>query len=372
MTISRQWRKSLVRKKYLSRRSTLLNLSVAQSRAISGEIEMLTRRQFGLSAAASVLAAAVPVVPAFASTDFVASPQSVVRIIVPFAKNGPTDQIAHFIAPHLEKALQRRVAVEHITGDWGMTAAKLSSIAPPDGSTLIMGQMATHAALPVLTQRYDAVNDFTPVGLVTTSPMVVLVRKDLPFNTLNTLQAYINANPNRLSLSHGGIGTASAVAAVKFKTAMGSDALREKVYTGTASALDDVIQGRSDILCDQLVSALPAIKAGQVKAIAVTAVMRNPALPGVLTATQQGVNLQAENWNALFAPKGMSSATQATLASALSSVFENPTIASDMRARGMQVPFMEQRTPESLARLQKRSMDEVSKLLRTQESAAVA
>jgi tripartite-type tricarboxylate transporter receptor subunit TctC len=324
---------------------------------------MLTRRQFGLSVAASAVAAAVPVLPGEALAAMQAASKAPIRIIVPFAKNGPTHQIACYLAAPLSKALGQDVALDLITGDWGITAAKLASIAIPDGTTLIMGQMATHAALPVLTRRYDAVNDFTPIGLVGTSTMVVLVRNDLPFNNLNTLQAYLSANPNRLAIAQGGLGSASAIAAVKLKQVLSATELRERTYTGTASALDDLINGKADILCDQLVSALPAIKAGHVKAIAVTSIMREPALPGVLTAAQQGFNVQAANWNALFAPKGMSPARQAKVAQALNSLFDDPVITSDMRARGLHVPFVEQRTPDSLARLQKRSMDEVANLL---------
>jgi tripartite-type tricarboxylate transporter receptor subunit TctC len=147
---------------------------------------MLTRRQFTLAAVASAAAAAMPtslqlMMPAGAA----ARP---LTIIVPFSKSGPTDQFARLISAPLAKALGQNVRIENITGDWGMTGAVITAHANADGHTLIMGQLATHAALPVLTKRYDAMADFTPVGLAGVSPMVVMVRRDLPFNSLSALR----------------------------------------------------------------------------------------------------------------------------------------------------------------------------------------
>jgi tripartite-type tricarboxylate transporter receptor subunit TctC len=326
---------------------------------------MVTRRQFTFTAAASAMVAAVPSIPFAATKNVEAVAQNGdIRIIVPFAKSGPTDKIAQFIAPHLAKALNNNVAVDYITGDWGMTAAKLASIAQPDGRTLIMGNLATHAALPALKNRYDALNGFTPIGLVGVSPMVVLVRADLPLNSLTTLQAYLKASPNVLAISQGGLGSASAIATVKFKRALGVTDLRERVYTGTAAALDDLMNGKADILIDQMITALPAIRSGKVKAVGIASTSRNIMLPDVYTGTQQGFSdFRASNWNALFAPKGMKADLQNALASGLDAVLNDAAVTREMRERGLHVPFIEQRGPEALARLQLREMWDMRALL---------
>jgi tripartite-type tricarboxylate transporter receptor subunit TctC len=334
---------------------------------------MVTRRQFNLTAVASAFVAAMPAVALKASALAAKEmPQGDVRIIVPFAKHGPTDQIAQFIAPHLAKMVGRNVTLDYITGDWGMTAATLASIAQPDGRSVIMGNLATHAALPVIKNRYDALNGFTPIGLVGVSPMVVLVRNDLPLNSLTTLQAYLKASPNVLAISQGGLGSASAVATVKFKTALGVTDLRERMYTGTAAALDDLIHGKADILIEQMITALPAIRAGKVKAVGIASSSRNIMLPEVYTGTQQGfANFRASNWTALFAPKGMKADLQQSMATALTSVLNDPAIAREMHERGLHVPFTEQRGPEALARLQLREMWDMRALLLKENPAHV-
>jgi tripartite-type tricarboxylate transporter receptor subunit TctC len=321
---------------------------------------MLTRRQFTLTAAATVAAAALPASAALAELGQ-PQKQEALKLIVSMSKNGPTDMVARFFAEPLAKALGQSVSVENVTGDWGMTGAKIVANAKADGNTLILGQTATHAALPVLTNKYDAINDFTPIGLMAVSPMVVLARRDLPFNTLPALQAYMSASPGHLAVATGGIGSASALAARNLNAAFAVSTANERVYAGTAAALEDLMLGRVDVLCDQMVSALPAIRSGKVKALGITGHSRNILLPDVLTGAQQGyADLRASNWLALFAPKGLAIDTQQRLAAAIHTVLEDVSIARKMREQGLHVPFNAQRGPEQLAKLQKREMMDIA------------
>jgi tripartite-type tricarboxylate transporter receptor subunit TctC len=329
---------------------------------------MLTRRQFTLTAAASIAAAALPGTAALAAnitaTQVGTQANKPVSLIVSMPKNGPTDMMARFFAEPLAKALGRDVVVDNISGDWGMTGAMIASSAKADGNTLILGTTATHAALPAMTGRYDAIDGFTPVGLMAVSPMVVLVRKDLPFNSLAALQAYMQSSSDHLKVAHGGMGSSSALALHHLKLAFNAPFLQERSYTGTSAALDDLVQGRIDVLCDQMISALPAIRAGKVKAIGITGISRNHAMPGVLTGAQQGFEgLRSSNFVALFAPKGLAAEKQMVLAAALNSVLDDASVARKMREQGLHVPFIEQRGPEQLTELQRREMRDISDTL---------
>jgi tripartite-type tricarboxylate transporter receptor subunit TctC len=324
---------------------------------------MLTRRQFTLTAAASIAATALPGAAALAANITATQANKPVSLIVSMPKNGPTDMMARFFAEPLAKAMGRNVAVENISGDWGMTGAMIASNAKADANTLILGTTATHAALPTLTGRYDAIDGFTPVGLMAVSPMVVLVRKDLPFNSLMALQAYVQSSPDHLKVAHGGMGSSSALALHHMKVAFNAPFLQERSYTGTSAALDDLVQGRVDVLCDQMISALPAIRAGKVKAIGITGISRNHAMPGVLTGAQQGFEgLRSSNFVALFAPKGLAAEKQMELAAAINSVLDDASVARKMREQGLHVPFVEQRGPEQLARLQRKEVLDIANM----------
>jgi tripartite-type tricarboxylate transporter receptor subunit TctC len=324
---------------------------------------MLTRRQFTLTAAASLAATALPGAALRAANITTGQAKKPVSLIVSMPKNGPTDMMARFFADPLAKALARSVVVENISGDEGMTGAMIAANAKADGNTLILGTTTTHAALPVLTSRYDAIDGFTPIGLMAVSPMVVLVRKGLPFNSLMALQAYMQSSPNHLAVAHGGMGSSSALALHHLKTAFAVPSLQERSYAGTAAAMDDLVQGRVDVLCDQMISALPAIRSGKVKAIGITGISRNHAMPGVLTGAQQGFEgLRCSNFVALFAPKGLAAEKQLHFATAINNVLEDATTARKMREHGLHVPFVEQRGPDKLTKLQRKEMSDIASM----------
>ena len=167
--------------------------------------------------------------------------------------------------------------------------------------------------------------------------------------------------PVSLAIAHGGYGTPSHIGARKLKAAIGAENLPEKTYASTMAVLEDMAEGRADIMATSLPQALPFIKAGKVKALGLASLSRNAVLPDTYTGTQQGfADLRASHWNGLFAPKGLAPQTQAWLAAALGEVLGNVTTQRKMRELGIHVPFVEQQGPQALADLQLREIAEIT------------
>ena len=327
---------------------------------------MVTRRNFTLAATAAALTAAAPVLAAHASVELsadAATSNRPVTIIVPFAKNGTTDQVARLIAEPLAKALGSPVNVKNITGDWGATGSVIAATSAADGHTLIMGQTATHVmtARQGISKRYNAQKDFAAVGLVGISPITFVVRNSMPVQDLADLEAYLKVNQDSLSIAHGGHGTPSYIGARKLKSALGAESLNEKTYASTMAAMEDLATGQADIMATSLPQALPFIKAGKVKALGLASTSRNIALPETFTGTQQGyADLRASHWNGLFAPAGLKPEIQAKLASALAKALADPSAHRKMRDLGIHVPFVEQQGPQALAELQTRELADLT------------
>jgi len=326
---------------------------------------MVTRRNFTIAGAAAALSAVVPTLAAQAASvpGQEAATKRPVTIIVPFAKGGTTDQVARLIAAPLAEALGTEVKVDNITGDWGTTGAVIAANATADGHTLIMGQTGTHVMpnRPGMSQRYDAVADFAPLGLVGISPITFVVRNSMPVSDLADLEAYLKVYPVSLSIAHGGHGTPSHIGGRKLKYALGSENLAEKTYASTMSAMEDLADGQADIMATSLPQALPFIKAGKVKALGLASTSRNAALPDAYTGTQQGyADLRASHWNGLFAPAGLKPEVQARLAEALGKALGNHATQRKMRELGIHVPFLEQQGPKALAELQAREIAELN------------
>ena len=338
---------------------------------------MINRRTFNLSAAAGALTAVIPSVATVPQAQAAvpaaaASGPRPVTIIVPFAKNGTTDQMARMIAQPLAKALGLAVDVANITGDWGATGARIAAHANADGFTMIMGQTATHVSLlrspgrhqVAMMLNYDPVKDFTPIGLVGSTPITFVARKDLAATDLESLRDLIHADGQPMAIAHGGFGTPSHIGARKLKAVFGTPLLAEKVYASTMAAMQDLAEGRADIMATSLPQALPFIRAGKVKALGLASSSRNVGLPDVYTGAQRGfAELRASHWNGLFAPKGLPAAIQQRLAGALAVALTDHTTVRQMRDLGIHVPAVRQQGPAGLARLQARELEDLNEVL---------
>lgn len=233
-------------------------------------------------------------------------PSKSIRIVVPFPAGGTTDILARAVAQRLTETMGQSVVVDNRAGAGGNIGADLVAKSAPDGYTLLMGTVGTHAINASLYAKmpYDHVRDFSPVILVAGVPNVLVINPTLPVNSVQELIAYGKANPGKLNFASSGNGTSIHLAAELFKT-MTSVQMTHVPYKGSAPAVVDLVGGQVQLMFDNLPSALPQIKAGRLKALAVTSAQRSAALPDVPTVAETGLaGFEASSWFGLLAPAG--------------------------------------------------------------------
>ncbi len=257
-----------------------------------------------LLAASVVVAFAAVAAPAvYAQATFPTKP---IRIVVPFPAGGTTDILARAVAQKLTETGGQPVVVDNRPGAGGNIGAELVAKSPPDGYTLLMGTVGTHAINPSLYARmpYDHQKDFAPVILVAGVPNVLVINPAVPANSVQELIAYGKANPGKLNFASSGSGTSIHLAGELFKTMSGVQ-MTHVPYKGSAPALADLLGGQVQLMFDNLPSALPQIKGGKLKALAVTSAQRASALPDVPTIAEAGLpGFEATSWFGLLAPAG--------------------------------------------------------------------
>jgi len=233
-------------------------------------------------------------------------PSKPIRIVVPFPAGGTTDILARAVAQKLTETLGQSVVVDNRPGAGGNIGAELVAKSPPDGYTLLMGTVGTHAINPSLYAKmpYDHVKDFTPVILVAGVPNVLVVNPSVPANSVQELIAYIKANPGKVNFASSGSGTSIHLSGELFKT-MAGVSMTHVPYKGSSPALTDLMGGQVQLMFDNLPSSLPQIKAGKLRALAVTSAQRASALPDVPTVAEAGLpGFEASSWFGLLAPAG--------------------------------------------------------------------
>jgi tripartite-type tricarboxylate transporter receptor subunit TctC len=262
-----------------------------------------------LRLAALALALAV-VAPAARAQGSAAWPSKPVRIVVPFTPGGTTDILARALAPELGKAFGQTFIVENKPGAGGNVGADVVAKSAPDGYTLVMGTVGTHAINPSLYPKmpYDAAKDFAPITLVAGVPNVLVVNPAKAasegIKDVRSLIAYARAHPGKLNMASSGNGTSIHLSGELFKTLTGTYMVHFP-YRGSGPALLDLIGGTMDLMFDNLPSALPQIKSGKLVALGVTSSQRSAALPDVPTIAESGVpGFEASSWFGLLAPAG--------------------------------------------------------------------
>ena len=250
------------------------------------------------AAAVAALALAGPA----AGEDFPTRP---VTMVIPFAAGGPQDTIGRIVAQRMGELLGQTVIVENVGGAGGMTGGKRVAVAKPDGYIMILGSVGTHAQNQTLYKRplYNVLTDFTPVAYLAITPIAIIARPDLPVNNFKEFIAYAKANQDKMQYGSAGAGSATHLACVVLDSAMGTK-ITHVPYKGTGPAMQDLVGGRIDYLCDIIATAKPQIDGGKVKGIAMMTKERSPVLPNLATTGEQGVDVQAYTWSALFLPKG--------------------------------------------------------------------
>jgi tripartite-type tricarboxylate transporter receptor subunit TctC len=233
-------------------------------------------------------------------------PTRPVTVIVPFAAGGPSDVTARIVAEQMARRLGQQFVIENVNGAGGTLGAIRAARAAPDGYTLVLGHMGTHAASVALYPNlaYDPATDFAPIGLVDETPEVLVTRKDLPPNTLREFVEYAKTNEGKLNMAHSGVGSISYVGCVLLNSAIG---IRPTMvpFTGSAPATNALLAGQVDYFCDPIVAQMAHVRAGTLKGLAIAAATRHPLLPDVPTSAEQGLpQFSASPFFALFAPKG--------------------------------------------------------------------
>ena len=287
-------------------------------------------------------------------------PNRPLTMVIPFAAGGPTDLLGRVMAAKMGEILKQNVIVENVGGAGGQTGSKRVVEAKPDGYTFVLGTVGTHAQGQTLYKHplYNSETDFTPVGLIAEVPIVLITRKDLPANNLKEFVAYAKANEAKMQFGSAGAGSATHLGCVVLNTAMGTPKITHVPYKGTGPAMQDLIAGRIDYLCEIISTAKPQIDGGNVKALAILTKTRSPVEKDVPTSAEQGLDVQAYTWNAIFLPKGTPDAIVKKLNGAMVQAMHDAGVKDRLEGFGAQVVSDDRATPDYLGKFVK---DEIVK-----------
>jgi tripartite-type tricarboxylate transporter receptor subunit TctC len=258
-------------------------------------------------------------------------PTHPVTLMVPFAP-GPTDTVARVIAQSMQKPLGQSIVVENRPSAGGILAPELVKNAKPDGYTILIHHIGM-ATTPALYRqlRFNPLTDFEYIGLINDVPMTVIAKPTMPAKDFKEFLAYIKANKDKVSYANAGIGAASHLCGMLFMNAIQTEFLTVP-YKGTAPAMNDLLGGQVDFMCDQTTNTTSQIKGGKVKAYAVTSPKRVPSLPDVPTLQEAGVaGYEVMGWYGIFLPKGTPAAIVARLNSAADQVLQSPQMKTKLQ-----------------------------------------
>ena len=277
-------------------------------------------------------------------------PSKPVRIVVSFAAGGPTDQVARVMSAKLTELLGQTFLVENKTGAGGNLGAAEVARAAPDGYTLLMATVSTHAINPGLYKNmpYDPVKDFAPVGQVGVTPCVLAVHPSLPVTDVKQLIALLKANPGKYSYGSSGMGSILHLCGEQFKTAAGGLQAVHVPYRGSAPMMADLVGGQIALAFDALPTVLPQVQAGKIRAIGGGMAIRARAMPDLPTLQEQGVGgFECYTWNAILAPAKTPAPVVAQLSAAINKALADPVILKRLQDVG--VDPTPDGTPQKLA-----------------------
>jgi tripartite-type tricarboxylate transporter receptor subunit TctC len=286
-------------------------------------------------------------------------PNRPITMVIPFAAGGPTDVLGRLVAQRMGEVLGPQIVIENVGGAGGMTGALRVAQSAPDGYSIVLGTVGTHAQNQSLYKRplYNAAADFTPVALIAEVPIALIVRNDLPVSNLKEFVAYAKKNQDRMSYGSAGAGSATHLACVVLDAAMGTH-ITHIPYRGTGPAMSDLQAGRIDYLCEIITTAKPQIDGGAVKAIALMSQVRSPALPNLATTVEQGLeNAEAYTWNAIFLPKDAPDAIVTKLNGAVHDAMRSPLVEERLAGLGAQIVADGRATPAYLGQFVKSEIE---------------
>jgi tripartite-type tricarboxylate transporter receptor subunit TctC len=313
----------------------------------------LSRRRF-FHLAAGV--AALPAVSRIARAQ--TYPSRPITMIVPVAVGGAMDSIARIMAERMGEFLGQPVIVENVTGAGGTIGVGRVARAAGDGYTFILGNKSTHVLNgATYTLQYDLVNDFAPVALIATNPLLMVAKKAMPANNLKELIVWLKANPDKASQGIPGVGSVPHLSGVLFQKETGTR-FQFVPYRGLAPAMQDLLAGQIDLMFDDPATSLPQIRAGAIKGYAVMAKSRASAAPEIPTVDEAELpGLYMSTWFGLWVPKGTPKDVVGKLNTAAMESLADPSTRARIAGLGLEIPARDQQTPEVLGALQKAEIE---------------
>jgi tripartite-type tricarboxylate transporter receptor subunit TctC len=285
-------------------------------------------------------------------------PSHPITMVVPFAAGAPVDTVGRVIAERMRGSLGQPIILENVSGAAGSLGVARAVRAAPDGYTISLGNISSHVlngatySLP-----FNVLTDFEPVALLASNPQLIISKVALPASDLKGLVAWLKANPDKASAGTGGNGGVAHVGGAFFQKETGTRFLFVP-YRGTNLAEQDLIAGQIDLMFDQAVSALPNVKAGKIRAYAVTAKTRLASAPDIPTVDEAGLpGFYMSVWNALWVPKGTPKEIIARLNSAARDAIADPAVRSRLADMGLEIPALDQQTPEALGAFHKAEVE---------------
>jgi len=292
-------------------------------------------------------------------------PNRNISMIVPYAAGGPTDTVARVTAQAMGKPLGQSVIVENRPSAGGILGPEQVKNAKPDGYTILIHHIGM-ATTPTLYRklRFNPLTDFEPIGLINEVPMTVIGKANLPAKDMKELVAYIKANKDKVTYAHAGIGAASHLCGMLFMSAIQTDVLTVP-YKGTAPAMNDLLGGQVDFMCDQTTNTTSQIKGGKVKAYGITSAKRTPSLPDVPTMQEGGVKgAEVGIWHGLYAPKGTPKPVLDKLVASLQEALKDENVRKRFADLGAETYPADKQTPAALQAHLKAEIDKWAPLIK--------
>jgi tripartite-type tricarboxylate transporter receptor subunit TctC len=294
--------------------------------------------------------------------DYPAKP---VVLVVPAAAGGPTDTLARVLAAAMGDALKQQIIIDNSGGAGGTIGINKVAKARPDGYTLFIYHIGL-STMPALYRKlpFDARNDFEPIGQVADVPMMLIAKKATPAASFAEFMPYVKANRDKLSYSNAGVGSASYLCGLLLKSTLQTE-FTMVPYKGTGPAMNDLIGGQVDFMCDQSTNTMPQIKSGNVKVYGVTTAARLASLPDLPTLDEQGLKgFELVVWNGLFAPKGTPKPVLDRLVTALQAAVQDPAFKARLADLASEPVAVSKATPESLRTLVSSEIDKWTPIIR--------
>ena len=306
--------------------------------------------------------AALVLAPSAFAQDF---PSKVVTVVMPYAAGGPGDTLTRLVAQSMSTALKRPVIVENTAGAGGTIGSAKVATAKPDGYTLLMIHVS-HATNPALypTLTYDPVKDFEPIGLVADLPMVFVGKKDFAPNSFKDLITHVKANKDKVLYAHAGVGSASHLCGLLFFSTLDVN-VTNVPYKGSGPAMNDLMGGQVEMICDQTVNVVGPLKGGKIKGYAIASKAKSPALPTLPTANESGLpGFELNVWYGLFAPKGTPKPVLDKLEAVLQAAVKDPALKARLEDLGAEPVSPERATPAALRTLLKAEIDKWTPIIK--------